>query len=196
MKTSIKTISACAALVAAMAIALPAAAQTPISCPDFGYAKLGGENDATEVSNLQTFLKTSEGLDVDVNGRFDGKTEIAVEAFQRKYMNDVMGPWGATRPSGVVNLTTVKKIEQILCGKPLMLDEGELSSILAYNEGNIQSGEATLVATAGVDGSNLILGPDAALNPEDMPAATAAVGDSAGASLWSRFTSFVRNIFR
>jgi hypothetical protein len=174
--------------VTATVAAAPAANSS--TCPDFGYAKIGEDNNADQVHNLQTFLRESEHLDVGVNGTFDVKTEQAVEAFQKKYMSDVMGPWDATRASGIVNLTTVKKVRQLLCGEPLSLNARELMAIADYQSGSI----ARLPASTSRDTASLTLEPLGTLQANQIDNA-AAVGTAGGASLLHRFLSFVKHIF-
>ena len=105
------------------------------TCPvAITYLKAGINNNRDEVIRLQTFLKSYESADVDVNGTFDAKTDAAVRAFQKKYMSDIMAPWGATRASGIVRFTTVKKINQIACSIPLSLNPSELVVIDQYKK--------------------------------------------------------------
>jgi hypothetical protein len=195
MKISIKNALAALTFLGTLAIALPVTAQTGTACPDFGYLKAGDQNNADQVSNLQTFLKNRENLDVDVTGYFDEKTEQAVKAFQKKYMGDIMGPWNATRASGVVNLTTVKKVKQLLCGEPLTLNARELMAISSYNE-NGGSASVSIAAATNSDGS-VSLGPvSKALAATEGDDQTAAASEApVGASLWHRFGSFLKHIF-
>lgn len=106
------------------------------------YMKYGANNDSTQVIKLQNFLKNIEKLDVEVNGIFDKKTENAVKAFQSKYSNVTMAPWGGSQPTGFVYITTLKKINQIACNQPLTLNPNELSIINSYKN------RATVVVTA------------------------------------------------
>ncbi|MBX4181388.1 hypothetical protein KW807_00815, partial [Candidatus Parcubacteria bacterium] len=50
------------------------------------------------------------------NGVFDQATKQAVEAFQLKYSSEVLAPWGISAPTGYVYITTLGKINQLLCG--------------------------------------------------------------------------------
>jgi hypothetical protein len=161
----------------------PSAATT---CPAvIGFMKLGAPNKPAEVVKMQSFLKI-QGFDVDVTGIFDVKTEDAVKAFQRAHMDEVMAPWGATRPSGIVYITTAKKANQIACGAPLTLDPTELSTVADYRRAAeaAESQQAVIVEP----------GMSAALNADD-PAfqdQTAAAGSS---SIFGRFMRFLRNAF-
>lgn len=105
------------------------------TCPLItSYMKLGKQNDPEQVSRLQSFLRDSQEIDVDVTGVFDQKTEEAVKTFQSHYLDTVLGPWGATLPSGEVYITTQKKINELACGQELSLDESELSILSAYRQ--------------------------------------------------------------
>ena len=99
------------------------------------YLKLGGANSASEVSKLQLFLKNSEKIDVDVNGIFDQKTFEAVKAFQAKYVDEIMLPWGVTTPTGQVYYTTKKKINEIFCKSNFSLTAEQTAQIEAYRKG-------------------------------------------------------------
>jgi peptidoglycan hydrolase-like protein with peptidoglycan-binding domain len=81
------------------------------------------KNDAEEVKKLQTFLRTSEEFDIEVNGTFDAATLEAVNTFQKRYSKDILvAPWGLTAPTGNVFSATKRKINQLYCeeiGVPL-----------------------------------------------------------------------------
>jgi hypothetical protein len=112
-----------------------ALASATTSCPLItSYMKLGGDNDGSQVAKLQIFLKNSQNLDVNVTGIFDEKTDIAVKAFQVKYLVDIMGPWDATQGSGFVYITTEKKINEIACNSPLTLSPADMVIINAYKD--------------------------------------------------------------
>jgi len=194
---------ACAGFVLAFGIPAVASAQTAASssCPiDLGFMKLGADNNSDQVLRLQSYLKDSENLDVDVTGTFDQKTEQAVEAFQKKYLSDVMGPWSATIPSGMVYITTVKKINQLACGIPLSLDPKELGVINTFIATRDSSGTSPATALNSSDSSLTASG--VALGPVDLSDQTngiqqtaAATSGSGGTSLWSRFWGFIGRMF-
>ena len=88
------------------------------------YLHKDWKNDPTEVSKLQDFLNTELGLTLPVNGIFDGTTEEAVKAFQKKYWELVLKPWiglpasgisGEDTPTGFVYQTTRWEINNIFC---------------------------------------------------------------------------------
>ena len=164
------------------------------SCPlSLGFMKFGVANKTADVVKLQTFLKESQGLDIDVTGIFDEKTEQAVEDFQRKYMSDVLGPWEATKPSGIVYITTAKKIDQLVCGTPVAYDQSELAAIDSWNRAvaAAKAGSGTFFTEIGSD--------DPTMKAHTASRGSTVVGDQAaaaaeagqGASLINRFWHFL-----
>ena len=93
------------------------------------YLRLGQDNDPTQVRLLQAFLKGVEGYDVDVTGIFDERTDAAVRAFQLKYADDVLAPWGLEESTGYVYYTTQKKINEIYCGREFPLTNVQTEEI-------------------------------------------------------------------
>jgi hypothetical protein len=85
-----------------------------------------------EVTKLQTFLKNTEKLNVTITGVYDAQTIEAVKAFQTKYADVVLAPWGITTPTGNVYMTTLKKINSLACGTALTITPAELAQINAY----------------------------------------------------------------
>ena len=49
-----------------------------------------------------------------VSGYFGLVTREAVKAFQEKYANEILAPWGLTKGTGYVGPYTRKKIESLL----------------------------------------------------------------------------------
>lgn len=78
----------------------------------------GGNNDPEEVKKLQIFLWHYEGFtEVEVSGNFDWNTYLAVVAFQERYADEILQPWGMSKGSGWVYITTLKKINELYCQK-------------------------------------------------------------------------------
>jgi hypothetical protein len=102
--------------------------------------KINTENNPLEVYRLQAFLNEYEGAGLQTSGQFDIDTEKAVKNFQKKYADTILNPWGATRASGIVSITTIKKINNIACGIPLVLDQSELNVVVNYSK-NISTNE-------------------------------------------------------
>jgi cellobiose-specific phosphotransferase system component IIB len=99
--------------------AIPARIEKPAAdCDAYltDYIKFGRKNDVENVKKLQRFLKQYEGFtDIVIDG-FYGKTSFAaVETFQKKYLADVLNPWGISDSTGYVFKTTTKKINELYC---------------------------------------------------------------------------------
>lgn len=104
-----------------------------VTCPVVStIIRPGALNNTAQVRNVQNFLATFEKMNVTVTGKYDEATVRAVERFQRKYANVILTPWGATKPSGYIHITTAKKMNEIACGDKLSLDSGELNTINTY----------------------------------------------------------------
>ncbi len=153
------------------------------SCPVVTtFMKKGIDNKKSDVTKLQEFLNTQGSSTVEVNGIFDEKTEDAVKAFQKKYMDITMAPWGATRPSGLVHITTGKQINKIACGQALTLSEKELAVINAYKD------KASIEVVSG--DTTINTGVSVSTSTEEN---TASAGD---ASVRSKFWGFIKGLFQ
>ena len=76
---------------------------------------------------------TFEGhSDLALNGVFDQKTFDAVSAFQVKYFDDILKPWGHTLPTGYVYILTLKKVNEIYCQRLLPVSEAQTQEIVAF----------------------------------------------------------------
>lgn len=156
-------------------------------------------NDTIQVIKLQNFLKNSENLNVDINGTFDLKTENAVKAFQVKYLDTVMRPWGASRGSGIVYITTSKKINELACAKPIVFSDSELSIINEYRNrvaltgtggGNDVNSSDNTTRNTNVNSGNLDFSKTVIDDEENQNTASVA-----GSSIFSRFWNFIKNLF-
>lgn len=90
------------------------------------FMRMGQENDPEQVKRMQGILKNFEGADVEETGVYDAKSVAAINAFQLKYADEVLTPWGIKTPTGYVFLTTRKKLNEVYCKNatfPLTLDE-------------------------------------------------------------------------
>jgi len=160
--------------------------------------RFGADNNSAEVTKLQSFLKNNQGLNVEINGIFDSKTDAAVKAFQTKYADTIMAPWGMTQPSGYVYITTMKKINQLACNKPLTLNSTELSEINSYRNGvNSEDVNATVVSVQTENVSDT----GAASSTTDASGQNIAteninVATVAQSSIIVRFWNFIVSLFR
>ena len=170
------------------------------SCPLISsYLKMGAANDPVQVSRLQAFLKNNEGLNVDVNGIFDLKTLNAVKAFQAKYQPTILGPWGSKNATGYVYITTTKKINELACAEPLVLNASELAIINSFRNrqtqtaavGNLvipKSSEPSEVeVTVPGEGNTVVI-----LGGNSTSTNTANVSD---VGIFTRFWQFIKNLF-
>ncbi len=183
---------------AASSSAALAQSPVPAQCPVItGFMKMGAANDTEEVLKLQAFLREHEGLAVELTGIFDQQTQNAVKTFQRAYMADIMGPWDATRPSGIVFISTIKKINQLACGTPVAFDTDEQSMMSDYRRAALAA-EAQNAATgsAPMAAAPAQIASDAA-HTEGMAASstdnTAAAGN---VPLINRFIHFIASFFQ
>lgn len=151
------------------------------------FLKFGGNNNSTDVTKLQTFLKNTEKLNVDINGQFDQKTLDSVKAFQAKYVNDVLAPWGIAAPTGEVFYTTQKKVNEIYCKTNLTLSTNQLATIEAYKN-SISNGVISPETDSNATGT-IQLSPKVGVNGNSQ---TAAIADSTfGGKIWT----FVKWVF-
>jgi len=99
------------------------------------YMRRDLNNDLIEVLKLQAFLINFEGhSNVSLTGVFDQATFDAVSAFQIKYFNDILEPWGHTDSTGYVYILTLKKINEIYCQRILPLNQAQINEIAAFRE--------------------------------------------------------------
>lgn len=97
------------------------------------FIRPGARNDAEQVKRLQYVLGTLEHLTVGTAGVYDAQTIAATKAFQLRYANRILAPWGLTQPTGNVFLTTRRVVNEIYCnGKPFPLTAEEQAQIDRY----------------------------------------------------------------
>lgn len=173
---------------------------TPASCTLLNsYLRYGDNNDPTEVVKLQAFLQRYEGYNVPITGTFDQATLAGVDAFQTKYLSDVMGPWDATQSSGYVYITTKKKINEIACDVAFVINPAEQSIINAYKANQA----AGLNNPNGTNPNNSTTSPDIGsltstssiaevpTNGQGNPNVAAVGGTSVGSRIWN----FIKGLF-
>ncbi len=81
----------------------------------YDYLRKDLNNNPVEVKKLQIFLNSFEGDHLTVNGVYDDATIVAVDAFQAKYSNDILTPWGYGQPTDYTYILTKKKVNEIYC---------------------------------------------------------------------------------
>ncbi len=75
--------------------------------------KLGANNDASDVIMLEKFLNTYENASLPINGIYEKADYYHVIAWQEKYPDEILRPWGLRKGSGYVYVTSLKKIKAI-----------------------------------------------------------------------------------
>lgn len=128
----------------------PTTPELPPSCPVYllQYIKLGAANDPLEVRKLEVFLNYFEGYNLPVNGIYEQADYDAVQAFQVKYGQDVLNPWGLADndPTGYVFITTTYAINQIFCSRSTANDF-DLRGYYSQIGGGIEIPESLTPAT-------------------------------------------------
>ena len=96
----------------------------PLSCQPYlkKFIRLGYDNDPFEVIKLKVFLNIFEGFNLPLTSVYDLETFHAVEIFQQRYGQDILGPWRINEPTGFVYITTSLKINYIVCGITAPID--------------------------------------------------------------------------
>jgi hypothetical protein len=103
------------------------------------FIKYGQANNRLEVIKLQIFLRTFEGFNnLQVTGVYDLPTYRAVEIFQKRYSQDILGPWEIDDSTGYVYITTRLAINNIFCGRSTTND---LDLRNFYREYKVVTGE-------------------------------------------------------
>jgi hypothetical protein len=97
------------------------------------YLRLGANNNPSEVTKLQLFLKNYDNAEnLEVTGFFDLSTDRAVRSFQDKYKKDVLDTWNLPSNTGYVYYTTKKKINEIYCQREFPLTPEQVSEIASF----------------------------------------------------------------
>jgi hypothetical protein len=99
------------------------AATLPQCLPfDFSLPISSTRGASEEVVLVQAFLKDIAGhSSLEVTGKFDDATVAAVISFQETYSQDILAPWGLTKGTGIVNMLTEKKMNEVVCGVTVAL---------------------------------------------------------------------------
>jgi len=80
------------------------------------YIKWGSANKNDDVTKLQKFLRDYEGFSsLALSGIYDKATYDAIIIFQEKYAKDILTPWGFSKGTGYVYITTIQKINSLYC---------------------------------------------------------------------------------
>ncbi len=119
------------------------------------FIKVGGQNDPSNVRNLQFFLNSFEGFKLAVTGEYDEPTVEAVKVFQKRYETDILAPWNIEEPTGFVYLTTKKAINERFCGslQSFPLTDAEQKIIADSADASVPDDSGTLSEGDVDDGS-------------------------------------------
>ncbi|MDQ5922324.1 MAG: Flg new 2 protein [Patescibacteria group bacterium] len=92
-------------------------ASTDICDWDASYLRKGWKGNSPEdVKKVQNdLLNALEGHNLTVDGVFGPKTEEAIKAFQAKYAEDILKPWGIDSPTGLFYLSSLRQAQKLLC---------------------------------------------------------------------------------
>ena len=85
------------------------------------FIRQGEVNDVDEVRKLERFLNAHENAGLVEDGIYGSWDTRAVEAFQWKYRDEILTPWGYTEPTGFVFTTTRDAINRILCEETALI---------------------------------------------------------------------------
>lgn len=75
--------------------------------------EFGADNNPEDVKLLETFLKTYEGFNLQVDGFYSTEDREIVIKWQEKYADEILKPWGLSKGTGYIYITSLNKIKQI-----------------------------------------------------------------------------------
>lgn len=99
----------------------------------YDHMREGWANNPSSVMTLQTFLNSELGTALPIDGVFGEATDLSVRAFQLKYADQVLTPWGLNDSTGFVYLTTLRWINMVHCPE---LNIAMPSPLTAYGSDN------------------------------------------------------------
>lgn len=112
-------------------------ASSSATCAPYLTGFIGNKftSSTSEITKLQQFLKTNLNIPLELTGTYDENTVIAVKAFQIKYAGDILTPWGVQTPSGMIYMSSLRKINSLACGINLPVTSNELAATTAFRNG-------------------------------------------------------------
>lgn len=96
---------------------------------------LGKTNDTVIVKKIQTYLNTYEKESLVVDGVYKNEDVAAVKRFQEKYKDQILGPWGFSKATGIVAVTTAAKINSTTCAQAVACPY--FTTVTKWGESNI-----------------------------------------------------------
>lgn len=124
------------------------------------YILPGAKNNPEEVKKLQSFLNEVEGESLVVDGEYKQVDIDAVKRFQKKYLDQIMLPWGVNEPTGRVFQTTTAKINLMSCAK---------KTACPYFKTYLKQGDEGLEAVKVQDFLNIINAPTSGYPTSGIP---------------------------
>jgi len=79
------------------------------------YMRRGYKNNIPQVTILQNFLNGYMSSSLAVDGLFGPKTEGVVKAFQVARKENILAPWGLTKPTGIFYKTSLAEAKRLMC---------------------------------------------------------------------------------
>ena len=162
----------------------------PNSCVTL-IASLRPTSTGSEVMKLQELLNKFMDAKLTVSGIYDAATIEAVKAFQLKYSDEILAPWGVTEPSGIVSFLSLKKLNELSCGVAFSLSSVEQYLIDQYRL-NPQSTTTPSFIPTGTT-TPIEVGTDT-LTPQEAQTAGAA-NTPVSNSIFKKISNFFKNIF-
>ena len=97
------------------------------------YLRKDFNNNPIEVRKLQVFLRDLEGFtNIQITGVYDDQTIEALNAFQDRYKDDILTPWGHTAPTSYTYILTKKKVNEIYCQRAFPVTPQQQEEIDSY----------------------------------------------------------------
>ncbi len=137
----------------------------------YDYLRKDFINNPVEVTKLQVFLRDLEGFkDIQVTGVYDDQTIIALNAFQWRYRDDVLTPWGHTAPTSYTYILTKKKVNEIYCKTAFPVNAQQQEEIDNYRNFLLS------LRNAGITIPENVSNPSSGTTTAPVPAIDGAVG--------------------
>ncbi len=115
-------------------IVTPAPTPVPNACYYlYDYLRKDFNNNPVEVTKLQIFLRDLEGFtNLQITGVYDDQTIVALNAFQDRYKDDILTPWGHNAPTAYTYILTKKKVNEIYCKTAFPVNAQQQDEIDSY----------------------------------------------------------------
>jgi hypothetical protein len=96
------------------------------TCPYFTQYQVPGKKNA-EVKKIKQFLNSLQNANLPVTEIYDSKLTKAIQQFQLNYSEQILKPWGFTKPTGRWYQSTMKTANDLFgCPASVKLDNGKI----------------------------------------------------------------------